>query len=246
MPWELAGLYGVVPLLVCMCVLEIVAEWERAPLPAKAVAYVIMGGAMFLSASATGAVVLSAAPPHFSLLFGALLDAAELLAAYFIMNGPRAADEAAEAAAEAEREAARIAQQAAHEAAARAAQASLRAELDSLRADLGTAQAGREEAERIAGEAEEKSETLARKIAAASARKKGARAPASKGANARTARVPDDIDARAAALEILGTEPDISGAELGPRVGMSKRWGQLRKNEYAGVSPEGGEAGEAS
>jgi len=98
MPWELAGLYGVVPLLIAVLVLEIVAEWRGAPWPAQAGAYLIMGAAMFLSASATGSVVLSAAPAHFSLLPGALLDGAELLAAYFIMNGPTAAQAVAEVA----------------------------------------------------------------------------------------------------------------------------------------------------
>src|ERR1700722_2513771 len=91
MPWELAVLYGVVPLLIALLVLEIVAEWREAPWAAKAAAYLIMGAAMFLSASATGAVVLHVAPGHFSLLPGALLDAAELFAAFFIMNGPTAA-----------------------------------------------------------------------------------------------------------------------------------------------------------
>jgi hypothetical protein len=107
MPVPLAVLYGIVPLLIAVLVLEIVAEWTGGPFAAKASAYLIMGAAMYLSASATGAVVLHAAPPHFSLLFGALLDAAELLAAYFIMNGPRAADAAAgtAAAAAGEREA---------------------------------------------------------------------------------------------------------------------------------------------
>jgi hypothetical protein len=98
MPWELAVLYGIVPLLIALLVLEIVAEWREAPWPAKAAAYAIMAAAMFLSASATGSVVLHAAPGHFSLLPGALLDAAELLAAFFIMNGPTAAHAVAEVA----------------------------------------------------------------------------------------------------------------------------------------------------
>lgn len=121
MPWPLAWLFGIMPLVIAMLVLEIVAEWHAAPWVAKTVAYTVMGGAMFLSASATGAVVLHAAPPHWSLLFGALLDAAELLAAYFIMNGPRAADAAADAAAAAHAEAERQAEFAAAVAAERAA-----------------------------------------------------------------------------------------------------------------------------
>lgn len=91
MPWPLAALYGTVPLLISICILEIVAEWTGAPWWAKTAAYAIMGGSMFMSASATGDIVLHAAPAHMSLLFGFLLDAAALLAVHFILNGPAAA-----------------------------------------------------------------------------------------------------------------------------------------------------------
>jgi hypothetical protein len=150
MPWELAWLYGIMPLAIAMAVLEIIAEWKAAPLPAKATAYAIMGGAMFLSASATGAVVLHAAPPHWSLLFGALLDAAELLAAYFIMNGPRAADLAAEAEAKALAEAQR---QAAFDAAVTAERQARSAAEDARNAALQQAQQAAQAAARSAAEA---------------------------------------------------------------------------------------------
>jgi len=147
MPWELAVLYGIVPLLIAMLVLEIVAEWHASSWVAKTVAYLIMGGSMFLSASATGAVVLYAAPPHSSLLFGALLDAAELLAAYFIMNGPRAVDSAAETAAaeiaERERELAHRTALGAERDAREAAEAAL----EPLTAELAEVTARAEEAE---------------------------------------------------------------------------------------------------
>lgn len=143
MPWELAALYGTVPLLLCMCVLEIVAEWRGAPGAAKAGAYAIMGAAMFLSASATGDVVLAAAPPHWSLLFGALLDGAELLAAYFIMNGPAAAQAVAtvaqrEAELRAEANAERSARQEAEANAARAL-AEMRAAAEASLAEIRAA-----------------------------------------------------------------------------------------------------------
>lgn len=164
MPWPLAVLYGVVPLLIAILVLEIVAEWTQAPWPAKGAAYLIMGAAMFLSASATGAVVLRAAPPHFSLLPGALLDGAELLAAYFIMNGPRAADRAARA--EAGRLAAAERAEADERTALRAALEAAGAELDTVRGELAEAVA--------TAEAEAaKAVTLARKLEAATARKRG-------------------------------------------------------------------------
>ena len=40
-----------------------------------------------------------------------------------------------------------------------------------------------------------------------------------------------------AALAILAAEPAISGADLGLRVGKSKRWGQLFKNGLATAAP---------
>ena len=86
MPPPLAVLYGVVPLLISMLVIEVVSGWDNAPVWARGGAYLIIGGAMFLSAAATGAVVLHAAPDHSSLLFGLLLDGAAILAARFLMT----------------------------------------------------------------------------------------------------------------------------------------------------------------
>lgn len=40
-------------------------------------------------------------------------------------------------------------------------------------------------------------------------------------------------ETRAAADAILAAEPGITGRELGERVGMGERWGQLRKQEHA-------------
>jgi hypothetical protein len=80
MPWPLAVLYGIVPLFISMLVIEFAsgrAQW---------VAYLLMGGAMYLSAAATGSVVLRAAPTHSSLLFGLILDGAAILAARFLMT----------------------------------------------------------------------------------------------------------------------------------------------------------------
>jgi hypothetical protein len=91
MPWELAVLYGVVPLAISVGVLDFVAEWEDSPTWASWAAYMITGGAMFLSAAATGTVVLHAAPPRLSGLFGLLLDAAALLSIRFILTAPRTA-----------------------------------------------------------------------------------------------------------------------------------------------------------
>lgn len=54
--------------------------------------------------------------------------------------------------------------------------------------------------------------------------------------------VPKDVDTQAEALLILAEEPDISGSELGVRLGKTKRYGQILKNKLVVTSagPEGG------
>ena len=85
MPPPLAVLYGVIPLFISMLLIEIASGWEDAPEWIQWAAYLIIGVAMYLSAAATGAVVLHAAPPHSSLLFGLLLDGAAIIAARYLM-----------------------------------------------------------------------------------------------------------------------------------------------------------------
>ena len=48
--------------------------------------------------------------------------------------------------------------------------------------------------------------------------------------------VPEDVDTQAAALEILAAEPDISGAQLGLRLGKTERYGQMLKKNLASAS----------
>lgn len=217
MPWELAVLYGIVPLLIAVLVLEIVAEWRDAPWPAKAGAYLIMGAAMFLSASATGSVVLHAAPAHWSLLFGALLDGAELLAAYFIMNGPAVAQAVAAVAA---REAELLGQAAAERSAREQAEAVHARETEDLRAELAAAAEAAErqmaEARRVhqmtvsvleervnaarseAETATARAEASARKLAAATGPRKAGNGPRKPAGN--SARKPEPVPAEAAAV----------------------------------------------
>jgi hypothetical protein len=129
-PW-LAFLYGVVPLAISIGVLEFAAVWGV--LWAQLASYGIALGAMFESASATGAVTGHAGPAHAELVFGLILDAAALLAIAFINHGPTAAAVvAAVIAREGELlDAVRAAQSAAREAALLAAEteAGLRAQL---------------------------------------------------------------------------------------------------------------------
>lgn len=121
------------------------------------------------------------------------------------------------------------------------AQDALRAETGALRAALDAAETAHQEAAEQAAQSAAKAETLARKLDAQRARnrapQKGA-TPARKTTPAdRATEVPDDVDARREALAILANEPGISGAQLGLRVGMSKRWGQLVKPELVAAPP---------
>jgi hypothetical protein len=114
------------------------------------------------------------------------------------------------------------------EAAVAAERAALRAELDALRADL-------EAAQNEAAQAAHKNEILARKLDAANRAKKRASQPRTDRAKQRMSK---DVDARTEALSILAAEPDISGSALGPRVGMSKRWGNLHRAELAAMAAD--------
>lgn len=79
---------------------------------------------------------------------------------------------------------------------------------------------------------------LERKLAAQTPPQR-ARPPRAKGAAARATQAQEeDVDARTKALAVLAAEPDISGAELGPRVGMSKRWGQMHKPDLAAMAAD--------
>ena len=154
MPRLLAILFGVVLLLIAVCVLEFVTAWRGSHWWVKASAYLIMGGAMYMSAGATGEVVVHAAPPHMSLLFGFLLDGAALLSVHFLLSGSPALTRAM-----AEEESARRAElDAARQAATaeRGARQAAEAELTTARGDLAAATAASREAEaeRLALEAE--------------------------------------------------------------------------------------------
>lgn len=102
------------------------------------------------------------------------------------------------------------------------------------------AQDARAEAERQAAELEARTEALTRKLARAAGQKKTRNAGSGKSRKDPDTAVPNDVDAQAAALSILAAEPDLSGAELARRTGMSERWGQAFKKQLA-ARPAGGE-----
>ena len=217
MPWPLAVLYGVVPLFISMLVIEVVSGWEDAPKWIRAGAYLIIGGAMYLSAAATGAVVLRAAPPHFSLLFGLLLDGAAILAARFLMTATKKAAVAELSALQAAL------------AGERAARLQAETDRDTALAEAGDTVARAEAALQAAQEIR-KGGTAGR----APGRRKNA--PAAKDAEAQAAEVVTHAEAEL----ILAAEPGISGSELGRRLGTTPGYGRTLKRKLTSAGSGGG------
>jgi hypothetical protein len=228
MPWPLAGLYGIVPLFISMLVIEVVSGWDDAPKWVRPAAYLIIGGAMYLSAAATGAVVLHAAPVHSSLLFGLLLDGAAILAARFLMTAAKmivvAERNALEAALEGER----------------AARQSAEAERDTAR--LGEAEAAaraegiaRQLADTEAGSAGQRGSGTAGRQPARHKGGTAARRGAAKDPEAQAAEVVTHAEAEL----ILAAEPGISGSELGRRLGTTPGYGRTLKRKLAPAIPGG-------
>jgi hypothetical protein len=230
MPWPLAVLYGVVPLFISMLVIEF-ASGDDAPKWIQWAAYLIIGGAMYLSAAATGAVVLRAAPEHSSLLFGLLLDGAAILAARFLMTAAKL-DAAAK-------------------------RVSFEAALEAERAARHNAEAGLEAAQADAAEATQKAEALALQLAdtpitepgTAGGRGSGtaARQPTRRKSGTVAPRRTKDAAAQAAEVVthaeaelILAADPEISGSELGRRLGTTPGYGRTLKRKLTQVS-QGGE-----
>jgi hypothetical protein len=115
-----------------------------------------------------------------------------------------------------------------------------RAAVDPLRADLETARSELARVTAKAGAATAKLEAQRKRNSPA---KRRATSPRNRSEISRATKVPDDVGARAEALGILASEPDISGADLGLRVGKSKRWGQLFLRGLA-TAPKGPDAEE--
>jgi hypothetical protein len=188
-----------------------------------------------------------AAPPQWVVVFVAALPVI-VLALIAVLVHLRHIDRAEAAEAE---EAARKAERAGAEAAAASDErTALRAELEAergalepLRADLDTA---RNELARVTAKAGELERKLAAQRKRNSPAKGRATSPRNRSEISRATQVPDDVDARAEALSILAAEPGISGADLGLRVGKSKRWGQLYLRDLATAAPEGQDPQETS
>jgi hypothetical protein len=142
-------------------------------------------------------------------------------------------------------------EQDAEETAQETERAALRVALEAEQAARETAEAGRETAEAKAAEAAAEAGNLTRKLAAIQAqertrkpRPKTAAAPRRKTAASPATQVPKDVDVQAEALAVIAAEPDISGADLGERVGRSERWGQTFKKNLATAGTLNGHAPE--
>ena len=231
MVWPVAVLVGISPVALAMVVSHLVATC-RAGNFLKTVTFAVMVGAMVLSVRATGVVV---APAEGKLwwLFGAVIDTAALVALQLLLSIKTRAAQAAAQRAEAEVHAAdeRTALQAELDA-LRAAQD---AALETLARDLETAQLAASESGRREAEAAAKAELLAQKLARISGRKSPRKStPKKASASNPETTVPEDVDTQAAALEILASEPTISGSELGRRLGRTERYGCMLKKQLAG------------
>jgi hypothetical protein len=249
MPWPLAALFGVAAFTLAIMVLEFSRHspsgWVRGG------AYALTGGAMYLSASATGDVVLHAAPPHASLLFGFLMDGAAILAIHFIFNGPTAAQAVAGVVA---REAELRAEADAERSAREHAEAAHRVAQDDLRARAGAEIEARDRALADAAEAlvAARSDTEKATVrVAVLERKLGGPARRSKAAPARTGTAPrsdagtapeDDLDLEARALKLLATNLDMSGAELAEKLEISAGYGRKLRRRLTGDRATGPDA----
>ena len=127
----------------------------------------------------------------------------------------------------------------------------VQAEMDALHAQVEALTAKLCDAESERDAARRDTASLTRKLAARkpnrtrtktpnSGRRTGANAGGQKTPNSGAdTQVPNDINVRAEALGYYLENPDISGRELGEKVGRGERWGQLRKNEFAAAAPKG-------
>jgi Skp family chaperone for outer membrane proteins len=220
----LALLYGTAPVLAAALLSHIVAEHDGGKVM-KGLTFAVMIGAMVLSIGATAAVVKPAAGVWMQWLFGAVTDGAALIALRVIFD---ARSRKAQAAREAEAAHATV-----QEATARAIQAeqelaTAKAELVGVRGDLEA------EVQRLTSaltDAMNKALTKRRGSGSGGGRGSGSKKPA--GSGPKTG-VPSDVDTQLEALRILGEEPDISGGELGRRLGKSESYGCRLKNRLAG------------
>jgi len=214
----LALLYGIAPVFAAALLSHIVAEHDGGRF-LQAVTFAVMLGAMTLSIGATAAVVEPAAGPWMQWLFGAVLDAAALVALRVILTGRKRKAEAVTAMEAAERtvaEAERIAAGAAGsvvEAERKTAQ--VEGELSAKSAELVAANAALE----------------ALRAAAPGSRRRRSSGRAPKAAKSAPGSGDErDLTTELRALQMLDAHPELrgekQGAELARRLGVSAAHGR--------------------
>ena len=207
-------------------------------------AFTVLGLSLIGQGSST--LAARAMPPLWLAVFVKDLPVIVLALVALLIHVRRLDRADAEAAEECARAAAAEAQR---EAAETSEVVTVRLELEAARAALEPAQAdlvtARTELARTSGRVE----TLERKLAAQKPKRTRTQTPAARRVKTPEAAphaapeatdrtmLPDDFDARTQALEIWLSNREISGKDLGEKVGMKERWGQLRKAEFAAAAP---------
>jgi hypothetical protein len=239
----LALLVGIAPVFAAMCLSHIVAE-GGAGTGVKTLTFLVMLGAMGLSIGAVSDVIRPVTGPAMSWLFGLVLDAAALLALRMILAGrsqkAAAGTELEDALRRLEEARAAAAGSAAVIAESESAAAELRAELAAAKAELERAEL---RAEVLASSARKPARSSARSSAPGSARNRST--SSARNQTASSGPEPDgetdDLTTEAQALNILAKEPDISGSQLGLRLGKSDRYGRELLKRLAPVTPRDGQ-----
>jgi hypothetical protein len=219
----LALLYGIAPVFAAMCLSHLVAA-RRGEGVMQGLTFAVMLGAMALSIGAVGTVVRPVAGPYLCWLFGAVLDAAALIALRMILSGHEHRAEEATALETASREAET----------ARAEAGEAAGKLAAREAELAEAQAALE-AER------------ARRVPGRKQRRSSARKPArtsapvplvAEGGSSAPEEMPDlDTEARILALIDEGHSASQAGILAGKSDSYGRQVARLRnaaKKEPAG------------
>lgn len=237
----LAYLLGIGPVFVAMCLSHIVAEYRGGKV-IKGLAFAVMGGAMGQSIGAIVAVVRPADGPWMGALFGCVLDAASLIALFILLQsrGGKVAEATARDAAEARagQAAARAVTLDADLSATREELTAAAAERDAVRSELAAARAEVQGLRSGLNQRRGSGRKPARSSGSGSGRGSGPAKPAGSGPNPEE---PADIDTQAEALSIYLADREISGSELGRRLGKSESYGCRLKRELAKsvADPEG-------
>jgi hypothetical protein len=224
-------LYGIAPVFAAMCLSHLVAA-RKGDHIMQGLAFAVMLGAMGLSIGAVGTVVRPVAGPYLCWLFGAVLDAAALIALRMLLSGhERKAAEATalEAAERAAAEAGGAAQEAAGKAAA------LEAELAAVSAELAAVKGALE--------------PLRAAVPNPRSRRSGSGGPKAR-RSAPGSGDTADLTVELRALQMLDAHPELrskgQGTELARKLGVSASYGRKLHSRLTAEERPGGALQERS